>query len=73
VLFQLPLQSLAPTPDSRRVDVRRPAVKMIAESLSQHDEKNVVPNPLSGIKGKKKKSIVYNGLRNESKYGLNTK
>jgi hypothetical protein len=29
---------------------RRPAVKIIAESLSQHDEKHVVPTPLSGIR-----------------------
>jgi hypothetical protein len=27
---------------------RRPVVKIIAESLSQHDEKHVVPTPLSG-------------------------
>jgi hypothetical protein len=39
-----------PTPVSRRVDVRHAAVvKIIAESLSQHDEKHVVPTPLSGI------------------------
>jgi hypothetical protein len=35
---RLHLQWLAPTPVSRRVDVRRPVVKIIAESLSQHDE-----------------------------------
>jgi hypothetical protein len=29
---------------------RRPVVKIIAESLSQHDEKHVVPTPLSGIR-----------------------
>jgi WD40 repeat protein len=29
---------------------RRPVVKIIAESLSQHDEKRVVPTPLSGIR-----------------------
>jgi hypothetical protein len=29
---------------------RRPVVKIIAESLSQHDEKHVVPIPLSGIR-----------------------
>jgi hypothetical protein len=41
----------APTPVSRRVDVgRQPVVKIIAESLSQHDEKHVVPTPLSGIR-----------------------
>jgi hypothetical protein len=46
---RLHLQSLAPTPVSRRVD-SRPVVKIIAESLSQHDEKHVVPTPLSGIR-----------------------
>jgi hypothetical protein len=30
---------------------RRPVVKIIAESLSQHDEKHVVPTPLSVRKG----------------------
>jgi hypothetical protein len=29
---------------------RRPVVKIIAESLSQHDEKHAVPAPLSGIR-----------------------
>jgi hypothetical protein len=29
---------------------RRPIVKIIAESLSQHDEKHVVPTSLSGIR-----------------------
>jgi hypothetical protein len=29
---------------------RRLVVKIIAESLSQHDEKHVVPTPLSGIR-----------------------
>jgi hypothetical protein len=42
---RLHLQSLEPTPVSRR-----PVVKIIAESLSQHDEKHVVPTPLSGIR-----------------------
>jgi hypothetical protein len=41
------LQSLAPTPVSRRVDVRQPVVKIIAESLSQHDEKHVEPTCVS--------------------------
>jgi hypothetical protein len=27
---------------------RRPDIKIVAESLSQHDEKHVVPTPLSG-------------------------
>jgi hypothetical protein len=29
---------------------RRPVVKIIAESLSQHDEKHAVPTPLSGVR-----------------------
>jgi hypothetical protein len=57
------LQSLAPTPVSRKVDVRQAAGrKIIAESLSQHEKKHVVPTPLSGIKlGKRfnKSKIVY--------------
>jgi hypothetical protein len=47
---RLHLQSLAPTSVSWRVDVRRPVVKINAESLSQHDEKHVVPTLLSGIR-----------------------
>jgi hypothetical protein len=35
---------------------RRPVVKIIAESLSQHDEKHVVPTTLSVEKGRKKKT-----------------
>jgi hypothetical protein len=41
---------------------RRPVVKLIVESLSQHDEKHVVPDPLSVIrveKIKKKKKKIY--------------
>jgi hypothetical protein len=35
---------------------RQPVVEIIAESLSQHDEKHVVPTPLSGIwVGKRRK------------------
>jgi hypothetical protein len=37
---------------------RQPVVKIIAESLSQHDEKHVVPTPLSVGKGRKKKTTV---------------
>jgi hypothetical protein len=33
----------------------RPVVKITAESLSQHDEKHVVPTPLSVGKSRKKK------------------
>jgi hypothetical protein len=51
---RLHLQSLAPTPVSRSnppaTSGRRPVVKIFAESLSQHDEKHVVPTPLSGIR-----------------------
>jgi hypothetical protein len=34
---------------------RRPVVKLHAESLSQHDEKHVVPTPLNEIKVRKKR------------------
>jgi hypothetical protein len=35
---------------------RRPVVKIITESLTQHDVKHVVPTPFSGIRvGKRKK------------------
>jgi hypothetical protein len=38
---------------------RRPVVKIIAESLSQHDEKYVLPTPLSGIRvGKRKEHNI---------------
>jgi hypothetical protein len=36
---------------------RRPVVKIIAESLSQHDEKHVVPTPLSGIRVGKRRRV----------------
>jgi hypothetical protein len=36
------------------VDVKWPVVKIIAESLSQHDEKHVVP-PFRGIRVGKRK------------------
>jgi hypothetical protein len=44
---------VAPTPVSRRADVREAVGRKIAESLSQHDEKHVVPTatPLSVGKG----------------------
>jgi hypothetical protein len=58
---RLHLQSLAPILVSRRV------VKIIADSLSQHDEKHVVPTPLNGIRvgGRvlKKKSEVRNSIK----------
>jgi hypothetical protein len=48
---RLHLQSLAPALVSRRVDVMQAAiVKIIAKSLSQHDEKLVVTTPHSGIR-----------------------
>jgi hypothetical protein len=60
---RLHLQSLAPTPVSRRVDVRQAAgrknIFINTESLSQHDEKHVVPTPLSGIRvGGRRRRIV---------------
>jgi hypothetical protein len=36
---------------------RRPVAKTIAESLSQHDEKHVVPTPLSGEKGEEEEEF----------------
>jgi hypothetical protein len=53
---RLHLQSLAPTPVSRRVDARQPVVKIIAESLSQHNKKHVVSTSLTWIK------VCINGL-----------
>jgi hypothetical protein len=51
-LVPLYLQSLAPAPVSRTVDVRQAAgCKTMAESLSQHDEIHVVPTLLSVGKG----------------------
>jgi hypothetical protein len=35
---------------------RRPVIKTIAESLSQHDEKHVVPTLLSGLRIREIKS-----------------
>jgi hypothetical protein len=45
----LHLQSLAPTPVARKIDVRQAAGKIIADTLS-HDTKHVVLTPLSGIR-----------------------
>jgi hypothetical protein len=53
------MQSLAATLVSRRVDVRLPVVKMIAESLSQHDEIHVVATPLSIRKGQEEDMHTY--------------
>jgi hypothetical protein len=48
---RLHLQSLHPLQFQEGLaSGRRPIVKIIAESLSQHDEKHVVPTPLSGIR-----------------------
>jgi hypothetical protein len=42
------------------VSGRWPVVKIIAESLSQRDEKHVVPTPLSGLRvGKRRDNEVY--------------
>jgi hypothetical protein len=50
---RLHLQSLAPAPkEGRRQASDRLVVKIIAESLSQHDAKHVVPTPLSRDKGR---------------------
>jgi phosphomannomutase len=59
---RLHFQSLAPTPVSRRVDVKQAAVrKIVAESLSQHDEKHVVPAPLNGIRVRKREVCTVRG------------
>jgi hypothetical protein len=51
------LQSLAPTPFQEGLTSgRRPVVKIIAKSVSQHDKKYVVPTSLSGIRvGRRKR------------------
>jgi hypothetical protein len=55
---RLHLESVAPTPVSRMVDVRQAAGrKIIADSLSQHNEKHVVPTPFSGIREGKRIDI----------------
>jgi hypothetical protein len=72
---RLHLQSLAPTPVSRRVDVRQAAGRknIFAESLSQHDEKHVVPTPLSGIRVEGRRNgidqcvSIYNKCQDKSK------
>jgi hypothetical protein len=59
------LQSIVTTLVLRRVDIRRlPDVKIIVESLSQHDEKHVVPTPLSGIRVGRRRRTVCNMLDN---------
>jgi hypothetical protein len=57
------LRTLAPTLVSKKVDGRhRSVVKTNAESLSQHDEKHVVPTPLSRIRVGKRRVKVENQL-----------
>jgi hypothetical protein len=49
----------------------RPVVKIIAESLSQHDEKHVVTTPRSGIRvGGREESIVSSVVRYKEIYVL---
>jgi hypothetical protein len=53
---------------------RRPVVRVITKSLSQHDEKHVVPTPLSWIRvgrrsGDKDSAIVFTtGRRRQPSY-----
>jgi hypothetical protein len=65
-LSLLHLQYLTPTPVSRRTNVKQVAGrKIIAEFLSLHDEKYVVPTPLSGIrerKGELRKKTANNSI-----------
>jgi hypothetical protein len=56
------LQAWAPTPVSRMVDVRQAAGLKIAISLSQHDEKHIVPTPLSGIRVGKRRCHIWVGI-----------
>jgi hypothetical protein len=50
-------QNLLPrAPQGEMTLERQPVVKTIFESLSQNDEKHVVPTPLSGIRIGKKRS-----------------
>jgi hypothetical protein len=42
---------------SKRVDVRQAVVKIIAESLPQHNGKHVVQTPLSRIRVGKRRSL----------------
>jgi hypothetical protein len=55
------LQSLAPIPviqyQGGLTSGRRLVVKIVAKSLLQHDEKHVVPTPLSGIRVGKRKNF----------------
>jgi hypothetical protein len=37
---------------------RRPVVNIVAESLSQRDEKHVVPTPLNGLRVGKKNTLI---------------
>jgi hypothetical protein len=59
-LFYTSIHNIAPKEGSQGglTSGRRPVVKIIAESLSQHDEKHVVPTPLSGIRVGKRKDII---------------
>jgi hypothetical protein len=43
---------------------RRPVVKIIAVSSSQHDEKHIVPTPLGGIRvGGRRSCIALDGQK----------
>jgi hypothetical protein len=56
---RLHLQSLAPLQfQGGLTSGRRPVVKIIAKSLSQHDEKHVVTTPLSGIRVGRRRSVL---------------
>jgi hypothetical protein len=55
---RLHLQLLASISVSMRVDVRQAVIKIIGESLSQHDKKHVVPTPISEIRVGKRKNLV---------------
>jgi hypothetical protein len=45
-------------------------VKINAESLSQHDEKHVVPTPLSGLRvgRRRRQNVIYNIINYDSMF-----
>jgi hypothetical protein len=70
----LHLQLFAPTPVQGGLTSGRQIVKIIAESLSQHNEKHV-PTPLSEIRvGRRKRYIIYiqQNVKNSQKQVMKT-
>jgi hypothetical protein len=61
--FQLYLQSLAPTPISKRVDFKQTAGRKNNCQIIINNKKHVVPTPLSGIKVVKRLTVNVDGAR----------